>query len=198
MNSFLRTETISNDTDSSYIIKHEVLYTFINGGVRNGDFLSPVLSNLDKNNKSYLIFSDENDYNKSWDILKKEHHIRASTIHLKYLLELRGPNEGKKLLINYMWTQILEYLLDNMEFANQYKSFMISENDVKICDQELLDEFILTFNNDSSLNVMHLWDSCTKGRKQAVVKTWGKFHLIRKNHVVVLLFWLNLLYLKMY
>ncbi len=176
-----------HENTTSNITKHnkqnDALYIFINGGLRNGDFLSPVLLQLQNNKKDYLIFSDEVNYNLSWNSLQKSHHIRVSTNHIKYLLEKYSVNGGKKLLINYMWTQILEYLIDNAESLRQqqYNAFIISENDIKICNQRLLDEFVYQFINDSTINVIHLWDSCTKGRKQPIAKKWGKFHLIKKK-----------------
>ena len=161
-----------------------VLYIFLNGGARKQDFLTNVLLQLQQYNKDYLIFSDEMNYNLSWTLQQKSHHVRVSTNHLKYLLTTKlqqSGKDGKALMINYMWTQIFEYLIDNTQLTQQYKSFIISENDIKICNQSLLDEFIQQFINDSNLNVMHLWDSCTLGRIQPIAKKWGRFHLIQKK-----------------
>merc|ERR1712154_55052 len=55
---------------------------------------------------------------------------------------------------------------------------MGSEDDIKICNQTLLDEFILEFIK-SNMTVIHLWD--TARRSKNVVKMLGKFHLFKKQ-----------------
>eukprot|EP01083_Nonionella_stella_P305002 1062381_1 len=168
------------------IKQNDVLYIFINGGARKEDFLSNTLLNLEKNQKNYLVFSDDMNYHKDWNDTQKSRYVRVPTKHLKYVLEQQADPDsphhdsyGKAMLITYMWTQIFEYLIDNSE-TRKYKAFIISENDIKICNQSLLDEFVFEFLNDSTIDVIHLHDSCRMRRWQPIVRTLGRFHLFKK------------------
>eukprot|EP01083_Nonionella_stella_P118986 355422_1 len=184
-----RNKSINNTTYTRQ--QQDVLYVFLNGGVRNEDFLSPTLLHLDEHSKDYLVFSDDINYhNKDWNNTHRSRHIRVPTKHIKHLLEypsLKTKDDNKlpkNLIINYMWTQALEYLIDHKGMRT-YKAFIINEDDIQICNQSLLDEFALQFINDGAMNVLHLWDTCRGSSKYShrkIVKTWGKFHLFKKHY----------------
>jgi hypothetical protein len=123
----------------------------INGGVRQEDYLTPLLASLYETGLPVFVFSDIHNFNESrGDALFPPNP--ADLIYPKLRLKI----SLHQFRINFMWMGMLPTLL--LRFP-QARSFLILENDAVVCDVAGLNA-VLHYFHDALDPSLSLWSSC--------------------------------------